>query len=409
MKRVVVTGMSGVSALGNSWSDIYTAMKLKRNAVREIPEWKSVEGLNTALGAPIEGLERPPHYSRKQVRSMGSVSLMSVLATENALKQAGLFHHPVLSSGQTGVSYGSSGGSVAPIGAFGRLNDSGDMSGITSTSYIQMMSHTCPVNIAIFFGLQGRVIPTSSACTSGSQGIGFAYEAIKHGTQKVMIAGGAEELSINAAVIFDTLYATSVENEHPNLTPRPFDKSRDGLVVGEGACTLILEELDHALARGATIYAELVAFGTNCDGRHVTQPTADTMVGAMKLALNDARLSAADIGYISAHGTATEQGDIAESKATHEVFGCKTPISSMKSYFGHTLGACGALEAWLAIEMMRDQSFAPTLNLSDIDECCAELDYIQDDFRTIDTDYIMSNNFAFGGINTSLIFKRYHA
>ncbi len=177
------------------------------------------------------------------------------------------------------------------------------------------------------------------------------------------------------------------------------------MVIGEGAGTLILEEREHALERGATIYAEIVGFGTNSDGLHVTRPDSKNMETAMRLALQDANLHASDIGYISAHGTATDHGDIAESHATKAVFGHKTPISSLKSFTGHTLGACGALEAWIVIEMMNEGWFHATANLKNIDPACAILDYIFGEVRKINCQYVMSNNFAFGGINTSLIFK----
>ncbi|NUT15326.1 MAG: beta-ketoacyl-ACP synthase, partial [Cupriavidus sp.] len=244
-------------------------------------------------------------------------------------------------------------------------------------------------------------------CTSGSQGIGYAYEAIRSGRQVAMLAGGAEELDATEAAVFDTLFATSTCNDSPQTTPRPFDSGRDGLVLGEGAGTLVLEELEHAQARGARILAEIVGFGTNSDGAHVTQPRAETMAVAMRLALEDAGLDAARIGYVNAHGTATDHGDVAESHATHAVFGPATPVSSLKSYMGHTLGACGALEAWMTIEMMRDGWFAPTLNLSRPDPRCAPLDYIMQTPRELAVDYVMSNNFAFGGINTSLVFRRW--
>jgi 3-oxoacyl-[acyl-carrier-protein] synthase II len=278
--------------------------------------------------------------------------------------------------------------------------------GINATTYIKMMAHTAPVNIGVFFGVTGRVFTTSSACTSGSQGIGYAYEAIKTGKQTAMIAGGAEELCATEAAVFDTLFATSVRNDAPHTTPRPFDRARDGLVIGEGAGCLILEERDHALARGATVYAEIVGFGTNSDGCHVTQPNADTMRIAMELALEDAGLAPAAIGYVNAHGTGTQHGDVAETAATNAVFGARMPISSLKSYMGHTLGACGALEALISIRMMREGWFAPTINLDEIDPECGALDYIRGEGRRLNCEYVMSNNFAFGGINTSLIFKR---
>lgn len=406
-KRVVVTGIGGITALGHNWEAIAASLKAQKNCVVTMGEWDKYDGLNTRLAAPITDFEVPSHYSRKKIRSMGRVSIMATRASELALIDAGLLDDPIVSSGEMGIAYGSSTGSTDAIIAFGDMLKTGDMSGVTATSYIRMMAHTTAVNVGVFFGLKGRIHTTSSACTSGSQGIGYAYEAIKYGHQTLMLAGGGEELCPTEAVVFDTLFATSTKNSTPELTPRPFDASRDGLVIGEGACTLVLEELEHAKARGAKIYAELVGFGTNSDGQHVTQPNAQTMEIAIRLALKDAQLEPSAIGYVNAHGTATDRGDIAESHATHAVFGAGMPISSLKSYTGHTLGACGALEAWVSIEMMNAGWFAPTLNLESIDPQCADLDYIRSEPRPIDTDYVMSNNFAFGGINTSLIFKRW--
>ena len=406
-RRVVVTGIGGISALGHDWPSIASSLKAQKNSVVTMPEWDKYDGLNTRLAAPITDFEVPSHYSRKKIRSMGRVSIMATRASELALIDAGLLDDPIVTSGEMGIAYGSSTGSTDPLVAFGDMLKNGDMSGVTATSYIRMMAHTTAVNVGVFFGLKGRIHTTSSACTSGSQGIGYAYEAIKYGQQTLMLAGGGEELCPTEAVVFDTLFATSTKNATPELTPRPFDDNRDGLVIGEGASTLVLEELEHAMARGAKIYAEIVGFGTNSDGQHVTQPNSDTMEIAIRLALKDAALTPDAIGYVNAHGTATDRGDVAETHATHAVFGADMPISSLKSYTGHTLGACGALEAWVSIEMMNAGWFAPTLNLDNIDPECAALDYIRGEPRALDTDYVMSNNFAFGGINTSLIFKRW--
>lgn len=406
MRRVVVTGMSAITALGHNWQDFENNLRKKNNAVQIDEKLKSIEGLNTHLSAPILDFTKPAHYSRKQVRSMGRVALMATRATEVALEDADLLGGEFFKSGRMGVAYGSSTGSTDPIMAFGDLLKSGNMQGVTATSYIRMMSHTTAVNIGVFFGISGRVYTTSSACTSASQAIGYAYEAIKFNKQDIMIAGGGEELCPSEVAVFDTLYATSTKNAQPKATPRPFDKDRDGLVIGEGAGTLILEEYEHAVARGAHIYAEIVGYGTNSDGVHVTQPTKETMAKAITEAMNDANVNAEDIGYVNAHGTATDRGDIAETHATAMAVSSNTPISSLKSYLGHTLGACGAIESWACISMMNNGWFLPTINLSNIDPECAELDYITGDGRMIDTQYVMSNNFAFGGINTSLIFKR---
>lgn len=406
MKRVVVTGMAGFSPIGNSWAEIRDNLENLHTGIRYMEEWDRYEGLNTRLGSPVENFILPRQYNRKVLRSMGRVAQLATRATELALEDAGLLGSDEIGNGSMGVAYGSSTGSPPAVADFGNMLISNTIDGINASSYIRMMAHTAPVNVGVYFGLKGRVITTSSACTSGSQGIGYAYEAVKHGLQTMMVAGGCEELCATEAAVFDTLYATSTKNDQPELSPRPFDRDRDGLVIGEGSGTLILEELDHARARGAHIYAELVGFGTNSDGSHITQPRAETMEGAMRRALEGANLSADAIGYISAHGTATDRGDIAESQATHSVFGNRVPISSLKSYTGHTLGACGALEAWAAIEMMNSDWFHPTVNLDNVDPRCGDLDYIRGEGRRITCDYVMSNNFAFGGINTSLIFKR---
>ena len=405
LKRVVVTGMAGISPIGNDWQQVAARLKTQSTGIQYIQEWDKYIGLNTRLGAPADFI-RPAHYSRKQTRSMGRVALMATYATELALIDAGLLNDPCLNSGQTGIAYGSCAGSFEALAEFGNMLLNHTVNGLNATSYIRMMAHTTAVNIGLFFGINGRIYTTSSACTSSSQGIGYAYEAIKHGYQKLMVAGGAEELSASEAAVFDTLFATSTRNDTPEKSPRPFDRDRDGLVIGEGAGTLILEEHEHALARGAHIHAELIGFGTNSDGLHVTQPDSNSMQTVIRLALQDAQLDASAIGYISAHGTATAHGDVAESHATAAVFGANTPISSLKSFTGHTLGACGALEVWVAINMMNEGWFHATANLEKIDPACAQMDYIKDDIRTLNCEYVMSNNFAFGGINTSLIFKR---
>ncbi|EHD6029990.1 beta-ketoacyl-ACP synthase [Vibrio parahaemolyticus] len=404
-RRVVVTGMSGVTAFGNDWQSVEPKLRDCQNATQYMPSYEQYDGLNTKLAAPILDFELPKHYKRKQVRGMGRVSKLATVATENALSQAGLIGNDVLTNGQTGIAYGSSTGSTDAIGAFGIMLNEKTTKAITATTYVQMMPHTTAVNVGLFFGLKGRVIPTSSACTSGSQAIGYAYEAIKHGYQTVMVAGGAEELCPTESAVFDTLFATSLKNGDPKSTPRPYDSDRDGLVIGEGAGTLVLEEYEHAVARGAKIYAEIIGFASNCDAAHVTQPQMETMQICMEMALQNAGITAEKIDYVSAHGTATDRGDIAESNATANALG-KVPISSLKSYFGHTLGACGAIEAWLGLEMMHTGWFNPTLNLENLDEQCGDLDYIAGQGRELDVKYLMSNNFAFGGINTSIIFKK---
>ena len=407
MNRVVVSGIGGISAFGRDWASIQTAFKQGRNAVQNMGWQGQYPDLEAQLGAPIEGYAPPAHWTRKQLRSMGRVSYLCVDAAEQALADAGLLGDERIKDGRMGVACGSSTGSTADIRDIGELLLTGRSAHFSANTYVRMMPHTSAANVGIFFGLTGRIIPTSSACSSGSQGIGYAYEAIKYGMIEMMLAGGGEEFCPSEVYVFDSLYAASRRNDEPAQTPRPYDAGRDGLVIGEGAGILVLESLAHAQARGAKIYAEIVGYGANSDGSHVTRPQKATMQRCMALALKDAGLEPAQIGYVNGHGTATEQGDIAETQATEALFGSRMPISSQKSYLGHTLGACGALESWFSIEMMNSGWFAPTLNLEHIDPRCGRLDYIRGQGREIDTDYVMNNNFAFGGVNTSLVFKRW--
>ena len=406
MKRVVVTGMGLISSLGNDLETAKNRLHEYRNAVMIMPELQEISGLNTHLAAPAMEFTLPEHYTRKVLRTMGPVSIMAVYTAEKALSDAGLLGSPVLTSGRTGVAYGSSFGSAEGVADFFAIRKTKAVGDITSFSYLKLMPQTTAVNISLYFKTIGRIIPSGTACTSGSLAIGYAYEAIKYGIQDVMIAGGAEEFDITQVAVFDTLYATSTKNDAPHLSPAPFDTMRDGLVIGSGAGTLILEEYEHAIARGAKIYAEIVGFGSNTDGMHATQPNKDTMAKCMELALQSADLSPKDIGYVNMHGTGTKHGDIAESLATESVFESDIPVSSLKSYVGHTLGACGALESIWSIQMMNDGWFAPTLNLSVPDENCGNLDYIMGNGREINLQHVMNNNFAFGGINTSLILKK---
>ena len=396
--------MGAVSALGQTVESAFARLKRFENCVTVVPELETYKGLNSHLGAPA-AFTRPAHWTRKTTRTMGPVAEYALAATEQAVADAGL-EASDLQSGRCGVAYGSCSGSIAAhLDLFSMFYEH-ELKNVTSGTYIKLMSQTCACNLSVHFKTHGRLVPTGTACTSGSLAIGNAYELIKFGVQDVMIAGGAEEFSPTQLAVFDTLFATSLHNDAPKTTPAPYDRDRDGLVIGEGACTLILEEYERAKARGAKIYAEVVGFCENTDGTHVTNPNAAMMAASLKGALSDAGLTGNDIGYVNGHGTATTAGDIAETVATREALDCAVPISSLKSYVGHTLGACGSLEAMTTILCMREGWFHPTLNLSNPDPACAELDYLMGEGRAIDTEFAMSNNFAFGGVNTSLVFRR---
>lgn len=361
LSRVFVTGYGVISAFGSEIKAIKEKLALKQNAVCVMEDWKKYKDLTTYLAAPILDYTPPKEWNRKQMRSLGRVSQYSVQSAGIALKMANLAEDSTIKDGRMGVAFGSSTGSTDAILQMARLFLK-DENTMDANTYIKFMPHTTAANIALFYSLKGRVIPTSSACTSASHAIGYAYESIKNGRIDLMIAGGAEELCVSEAMTFNVLYATSLKNDTPKLTPKPFDKNRDGLVIGEGGAALILESESSVKRRGIKPLAEIVGFGSTCDGTHITRPNSATMKEAMILALKDANITSDKIGYINAHATATQFGDLAESIATNELFGEKVAISSLKSYFGHTLGACGALESILSIEMMNDNIFFHQFN-----------------------------------------------
>ncbi len=405
--RVVVTGMSAITPIGTGWDEISHNIKEKKSGVVPVPTLGEISGMRTRLGALLPNFETPAHYKRKKLRTVGKVALYAIRSAELALEQANLLDSPLLSSGTVGVSYGStSGASEDAVSYMKQVTVDKSIEKLKGSTYTRFMSHTCAANISQYFQTRGRVIPTCSACTSGSQGVGFAFEAIQNGYQDIMISGGAEEFDTVSVSTFDVLFATSTKNDSPEKTPRPFDKNRDGLVVGEGASTLILESLESAQRRGVPILAEIIGFATNSDGVHMVNPSSDGMERVMKTALDNADIGSEQIDFVSAHGTSTEVGDIAETTATANVFNREVPISSLKSYMGHSLGACGAIESFVAISQMNDGWVTPTLNLDEVDEQCGKLDYVRE-IRELEQDIVMSNNFAFGGVNTSLIFKKW--
>ncbi|MCC7013985.1 MAG: beta-ketoacyl-ACP synthase [Planctomycetes bacterium] len=407
-RRVVVTGMGALSPLGNDWPSVRAKLQANITGVHVTSEWEAYEGVRTRLASTVREFSLPDRYPRKKTRAMGRVAQLSTVATECALVDAGLLDSPALHDGSTGISYGTTAGSPPAMEVYARrVMEKKSLKSVSPNDYIQFMSHTAAANLGQFFEVRGRIIPTCSACTSSSQGIGYAYESIKHGLVQCMIAGGAEEMHVINVAVFEVLFATSITNGEPICTPRPFDRKRDGLVVAEGAGTLILEELEHARARRAPIHAEVLGFATNCDGDHMTQPNAEGMERVMRAALADAALTPDAIDFVNAHATGTEVGDIAESLATARVFGRRIPVTSLKGHMGHTLGACGALEAWISIQMMREGWVAPTLNLTEVDPRCGDLDYVMGECRPLEQRIVMTNNFAFGGINTSLILRRW--
>ena len=402
--RVVVTGMGATTPIGHTVDESVASLRAGRGGIRYMPEWDMITDMHGRLGATVEGLDFKTLYSRRKRRTMGRVAMLAVHAAEEAVAQAGL-ESDVLRTPRVGVAFGSTSGSGAETEAFSMpLVTNKNMKGLESNSYFRLMTHTCAVNVGHVFRVKGRIESTCSACTSSSQAIGRGYEMIRMGQQDVMICGGAEEMHYMSGVTFDLLMATSHKyNDHPELTPRPFDSKRDGLVIGEGGGALVLESLAHAKARGATILAEMLGYASNCDGAHLTAPDKDGMRRVMALGLEDAGVTPDDVDYVCAHGTGTDIGDIAESQATWEIFERDVPFSSLKGYVGHTLGACGAIEAAWCLAMMRDGFLGANRNLNEVDPRCASgLDYVRET-RDARPRFVMTNNFAFGGINTSIV------
>lgn len=401
MRRVVITGVGLTTPIGCSLDAVSRALREDVSGVRYQQSWDGIGGLSTRLGGEVE--VRLAGTDRKKIRAMGRVARLALTATEGAIADAGLKAEDVMNA-RTGLAYGSThGSSSAYVDFAGPLLARMSFEGLPTTSYLKFMTHTCAANLAQYYGITGRVVSTCAACVSGSQAVGAGLEAIRAGKADVMICGGADELHWTHAGVFDVMYATSTKNDRPSQTPRPFDVARDGLVVAEGAGTVILEEYERARGRGASIHAEVIGYGTSCDGTHVTNPSAEGMAAAIRSGLEDAGVSASQIDYVNAHATATEVGDLAESRAMHAVFGDRTPVSSLKGFMGHTLGACGAIEVGLCVAMMRDGFLAPTKNLEAVDPRCAPLDHVIGSARDARPSVVMSNNFAFGGINTSLV------
>ncbi len=406
MRRVVVTGIGFLSPLGNEIDILKQNLINNTSGVKIMENWiNNMNGIETITAAPVD-LQDFQDIPRKHRRSMGRVALMSAKSMQNAINDSSLDNSSIQNI-KTGISFGSTMGANETLmewlsGVYKNKNFKDQ----NSMTFLKAMSHTVGANLAAMFGIIGRSIPTCSACTSSSQAIGAGYEAIKFGISDIMFVGGAEGLHPIAGGVFEVMGATSTKyNQTPDLTPRPFDAKRDGLVVGEGAGTLVLEEYEHAKKRNAKIYAELKSYATTCDGAHLTTPSRYGMNSVINLSLKNANLTPTDIGYINAHATATQKGDIEESHATHQIFSNKTPISSTKGYMGHLLGGCGVIESIICLIALNDGLLPSNKNLDEVDSDCAPLDYITS-HRDNKIKNAMTNNFAFGGINTSIILSK---
>jgi 3-oxoacyl-[acyl-carrier-protein] synthase II len=403
-KRVVVTGVGLRSPIGHTLSAFREGLLTGKSGIRTMPGW-TMDGLRTRVGAPCDGIDASAIH-RKYTRTMGRVGVLTALSAIDAIADSGL-PSDLIASPACGVTFGSTTGSTtAQEDYLGPVLHDNSLRGLLASSYMRFMSHTCAANLALMLGCKGPLIASCTACTSGSQGVGIGYEQVRFGRALVCLAGGAEELHVLHAGTFDIMYATSTHfNEQPECTPRPFDRRRDGLVTGEGAGCLVLEEYEHARARGANMYAEIIGYGSGCNGTHPTNSDPEGIRITVNTALRDAELAPQDIQHINAHATGTDVGDAAEAVAMHSIFGTQVPVSALKGYFGHTLGASGAIESIATLLMMKEGFLAVSRNLDEPDPELPPLDHVVGDPRQVKLTTAMNNNFAFGGINTSIIFR----
>lgn len=405
LRRVVITGIGVVSPLGNGIAPLMKGLGAGTNAVRRMEGWEEYTGLQSLLGAPVTMIDEK-RIPRQKRRSMGRMSIFAAQAADEALADSGVaIENEDL--WRVGCVIGSTMGSAKSINdAFETMLPDKDLSRLNSTMFFQCMSHTAAVNTAQYLGLLGSVMAPAAACASALHAIGVAYDLIRLGRQDVILCGGAEELHPTVTGSFDILFATSTRyNDNPSMTPRPFDRDRDGLVCGEGCGILVLEEYERAVKRGARIYAEVTGFATTANGLHVSQSNRDSMVVCMKQALQEAGVEPDGVDYINAHATATIQGDMEEAEAIRDLFADRVPVSSLKGYIGHTLGASGAIETAATLMMMQEGIAYPTLNLEHVaDDCSGIRHLLEPENKRIDT--FLKNGFAFGGINAALVCRR---
>lgn len=406
LSRVVITGIGAISPLGDGIDSLMDGIHAGKSAVQYMEEWTRYKGMDSHVAATAK-LKNEKKIPRQSRRSMGRMSIFAAQASEQALADSGI-NSVEIPPGRMGCIIGSTTGSARSISkAFEIMLPEKDLSQLPSSMFFQCMSHTAAVNVAQYLCLTGYVMATAAACASSLQAIGTGYQLIMAGRQDVLLCGGAEELHPTVTGSFDVLFATSAKyNQTPQKTPRPFDKDRDGLVCGEGSGILVLEEYERAIRRNAKIYAEITGYSTCGSGSHISQSDKKSMIYCMSDALNTAQVMPKEINYISAHATGTLQGDKEEAGAIRELLGGSVPVSSLKGYIGHTLGASGAIELIASLLMMEKGVIYPTLNLDNISPDCEGINHITKPVKK-EINTILKNCFAFGGINAALVCKKH--
>ncbi|WP_036218982.1 beta-ketoacyl-ACP synthase II [Marinobacter sp. ES-1] len=410
-RRVVITGMGMLSPVGNDVSTSWNAVCAGRSGIGQIDRFDASE-YGTRIGGAVKDLDIEPWLSSKEARKLDAFIHYGLIAAQQAVDDSGLEQFDKLDKERVGIAIGSGIGGLEYIEKnIIQMEKAGPRKVspfFVPASVINMISG----NAAIRFGYKGPNIAIVTACTTGTHNIGYAARTIAYGDADVMLAGGAEMATTRSGIAaFSSARALSTRNDEPEKASRPWDKERDGFVLSDGAGVLVLEDLEHAKARGATIYGEVVGFGMSDDAHHITAPPADGDGAARSMAnaLRDAGLKPEEVDYINAHGTSSLVGDVAEVAAVKSVFGGhaqKLAMSSTKSMTGHLLGAAGAVEAIFSVLALRDGILPPTINLDNPDEGC-DLDFVANQSRKSDARVALSNSFGFGGTNGTLIFRRY--
>jgi 3-oxoacyl-[acyl-carrier-protein] synthase II len=405
-KRVVVTGLGVVHSLGTNLETFWNAVKEGKNGIKTITKFDTSD-YSTKVGAQIDDFDATQCIDKKEAKRMDLFTQYSIYAAQEAVTMAGI-DFSTIDPYRAGVLVGSGIGGIETLEDNCRILFEKGPKRISPFFVPMMIANMASGQIAIKFGLKGYNACVVTACATANHSIGDAMRVIQNGYADIMISGGAEA-SITPLGFsgFCSMRAMS-ENTDPKTASRPFDKNRDGFVMGEGAGILVLEEYEHAVKRGAKIFAELVGYGCTCDAYHITapDPEGDAGVKCLQLALEDAGVTPDKVGYINAHGTSTPLNDPLETRSIKKVFGPNIAVSSTKSMTGHLLGAAGGIEAIISIMAMRDSFLPPTINLHDPDPEC-DLDYVPNQGRKKEIEYALSNALGFGGHNGALLFKKY--
>ncbi len=408
-RRVVITAEASITPIGNTKEQIVKSLAEGVSGVKPLRE---DEFLSEFVHSKVFGTVDYPidyDFDRKYRKTMGPVAFYACQVVKELLAKAGL-DQEFISSGRLGVAFGSIHGSpLMQREIYKNLFDktSTRFGSVRAVNYLKSMVHTTAVNITRMFQITGRVISSSTACTTSSQSIGFGYEMVKFGLQDAMICGGADEYDTTTVAIFDNLLACSTAyNDRPHLTPRPFDADRDGLVVGEGSGAILLEEYEFAKKRGANIIGEVVGFACNNNGGDLILPSLEGISTVLRVGLDSAGIGPESIDFISAHATGTKMGDVLEAQAIERVYGNAALVTGLKSYTGHTMAACGVIETILTLYMMEKGFVAPTLHLDQVDPRCEGINHAQQLFEK-PIRLASIQNFAFGGVNTSLFVKAF--